>query len=95
VEYMAFRKPILGLTPLSGASADLLHRLGCPVIPPDDVPGIVHAMTELIGLWQSERLQVSNGFDQVAQNYDIRQTTQILNGLLEHYTQDVLRDTKT
>lgn len=94
VDYMAFRKPILGLTPLSGASADLLHRLGCPVVPPDDVPGIVHAVAELIGLWQSKRLKVSNVFDQVAQNYDIRQTTQILKGVLEQYTQDVLRDTK-
>src|SRR5262249_24088216 len=30
VEYLAFRKPVLGLTPPAGASARLLARLGCP-----------------------------------------------------------------
>jgi len=85
VDYLPFRKPILGLTPPSGASADLLRQLGCPVVSPDDVLGIAKEIKKLLELWQSNQLKVSEVFDQVAQTYDIRQTTQILKDVLDRY----------
>lgn len=83
VDYLAFRKPILGLTPLKGASADLLRRLGCPVAAPDDPEGIAQAVAQLLELWQRGLLTVSPGFDEVARQYDIRETTKQLDGILE------------
>lgn len=75
IDYLIFKKPILGLTPLQGAAADLLRRLECPVVAPDNVPAIAEAVAELFKLWQSGSLRVSAAFDQVAQEYDIQQTT--------------------
>jgi hypothetical protein len=82
VDYLAFRKPILGLTPLKGASADLLGRLGCPVAAPDDPEGIAQAVAGLLDLWHHGNLTVSPGFDEVARQYDIRETTRQLDGIL-------------
>lgn len=83
VDYLPFKKPILGLTPLSGATADLLYQLGCPVVAPDNALSIASVIEGLIQLWQSQNLQVSTTFDQVACNYDIQKTTRILDGVLE------------
>jgi glycosyltransferase involved in cell wall biosynthesis len=85
VDYLVFRKPILGLTPLSGASADLLRQLGCPIVSPDDIWGIAEVIKDLLKLWQSNRLKVSGVFDRVAKTYDIRQTTQTLKNVLDRY----------
>ncbi len=75
VDYLAFNKPVLGLTPITGASADLLQRLECPVVAPDDVPGIAAALQTLLDQWRSGALATSAGFRRVAQEYDIQQTT--------------------
>ncbi|MBI4644174.1 MAG: glycosyltransferase [Deltaproteobacteria bacterium] len=83
VDYLAFRKPILGLTPKEGASADLLRRLGCPVAAPDDPEGIAQAVAQLLDLWQAGQLGVSPGFDTAARQYDIRETTRLLDRVLE------------
>jgi glycosyltransferase involved in cell wall biosynthesis len=83
VDYMMLKKPILGLTPLSGASADLLRRLECPVVAPDDVPAIAGTVSELIRLWQAGELGVSPAYESVAREYDIRQTTRTLHEVLE------------
>ena len=40
VDYLMFGRLIIGLTPRQGAAADLLHRLACPVVSPDDINGI-------------------------------------------------------
>lgn len=82
VDYLMFKKPILGLTPLYGASADLLRRLECPVVPPDDVPAIAQAISNLLGSWRSGQLGVSPAFEGVAAEYDICQTTRALDGVL-------------
>lgn len=44
VDYLAFHKPILGITPLEGTSADALREAGCPIAAPDDIPGIAAAL---------------------------------------------------
>jgi glycosyltransferase involved in cell wall biosynthesis len=76
VDYLMFRKPILGLTPLEGASADLLRRAGCPVAPPDDPAAIAAAIAELMDRASTDALAVDAGFDAVAEEYDIRRTTE-------------------
>jgi len=52
VDYMMLRRPILGLTPASGASADVLRSLGYPVVSPDDVDGIATALRVAIDNWR-------------------------------------------
>jgi glycosyltransferase involved in cell wall biosynthesis len=86
IDYLIFKKPILGLSPLDGASANLLRRLGCKVVDPDDESAIAGALTELLQLWQSCRLKVSPIFDQVAREYDIRETTRTLDKVLRKYS---------
>lgn len=75
IDYLPLRKPILGLTPPAGASADLLRRLGCPVVGPDDVEGIGRAIEHLVAAWRRGDLQVSGVFDTVASEFSIERTT--------------------
>jgi glycosyltransferase involved in cell wall biosynthesis len=82
VEYLAFRKPILGLTPQQGATADLLERLGSPVAPPDDDVAIAAALSEILSLWRREALRIAPQFAQVARNYESRVTARRLDSLL-------------
>ena len=82
IDYLPLRKPILGITPLEGASADLLRRLECRVCPPDDISQIANAIKSLLKKWKQGTLGVSASYDQVARSYDIRETTQILNRIL-------------
>lgn len=83
VDYLALGKPILGITPLKGASADLLRRLECPVVSPDDVAGIAGAIHSLLEGKRSGPLGVSPKFSEVAAEYDVRRTTEKLADILE------------
>jgi glycosyltransferase involved in cell wall biosynthesis len=57
LEYLAFGKPILALTPRRGMSAGLVAQAGGVVVPPDDVEGIAQRIVEM---WrQFERGQLS------------------------------------
>lgn len=80
VDYLALGKPILGITPPEGASADLLRRAGCPVVAPDDVNGIAAALHNLVARWEAGTLEPPA--PEVVQQYDIRETTQALDALL-------------
>ena len=82
IDYLSFRKPILGITPESGASARLLRRLGCPVAPPDDVAAIASALTGLVRQWRTGTLSVGETFDAVAAEFDISCTTQRLHDVM-------------
>jgi glycosyltransferase involved in cell wall biosynthesis len=82
VDYLPFRKPILGLTPRSGASARVLARLGCPVAPPDDVDAIAAAVDDLLGRWRSGALRVGDSFDEAAAEFDIRRTARRLHDVM-------------
>ena len=82
VDYLVFKKPILGLTPERGAAADLLCRLGCPVAPPDDVAKIAKIISGMLQSWQAGTLGVSPVFASVADEYNIRQTVRGLDGIL-------------
>jgi glycosyltransferase involved in cell wall biosynthesis len=82
IDYLAFRKPILGVTPEPGASARLLRRLDCPVAPPDDVAAIASALSGLVRRWREGSLEVGESFDRVAAGFDIGRTTRLLHDVL-------------
>jgi hypothetical protein len=82
IDYLPLRKPILGLTPPSGASARLLRRLGCSVVAPDDVAGIASALRDLVTRWHAGTLHVADSFDPVAAEFDIRRTARLLHDVL-------------
>ena len=75
VDYLMFRKPILGLTPTEGVAADLLRRIECPVVPPDDGRAIAEAIKTFMDRRESGALPVAPAFDAVARDYDVRVTT--------------------
>lgn len=83
VEYLAFRTPILGITPVHGASATLLRRLGCEVAAPDDIDAIAASLRELATRWRSGTLTVGADFDRVAAEFDIRCTARQLADVLD------------
>ena len=82
VDYLAFRKPIVGITPTRGASAALLARLGCPVAAPDDVDAIAATLQRLVEQWRNGTLAVGPDFDRVAAEFDIRCTARELSDVL-------------
>jgi glycosyltransferase involved in cell wall biosynthesis len=85
VDYLAFSRPIIGLTPKSGASADLLARLGCPHVEPDDVDGIEAVLRATLDGWRRAggSLRLPAAFRAVASEYEIERTTSRLNDAIE------------
>jgi len=75
IDYLPAGKPILALTPLRGATADLIRSLGYPVVPPDDEQAIAAAIEALLLAQRQGRLRESPQHAAVAQQYDIRRTT--------------------
>jgi glycosyltransferase involved in cell wall biosynthesis len=82
VEYLPIGKPILGLTPRAGASADVLRALGYPVAPPDDPRAIEAALRALVAAKRSGALRASPQHAEVAAQYDIRRTTEMFAAVL-------------
>ena len=82
VDYLMFEKPILGITPLRGASAQLLGELGCPVAAPEDIAGISHAVSGLLEQWRTGVLAVGSGFRAVARRFEISLVTRKLDEIL-------------
>jgi glycosyltransferase involved in cell wall biosynthesis len=82
IDYLPLRRPILGLTPLRGASADLIRRLGYPVVAPDDEVAIAGQIEALLDLKQTGRLGPSPVHDTVTAEYDIRRTTGLFADIL-------------
>jgi hypothetical protein len=82
VDYLAFRKPILGITPLDGASASLLRQIGASIAAPDDETSIRIVLRDLLRRWREGELAVGPEFDRVAAEYDIRHTTAKFSGIL-------------
>jgi glycosyltransferase involved in cell wall biosynthesis len=81
IDYLAFAKPILGLTPARGSAAALLTELGCPAAPPDDPDRIVEALCGLLekvarGEKPHER------FRRVAERYEIGAVAARFRGVL-------------
>jgi glycosyltransferase involved in cell wall biosynthesis len=82
IDYLMLRKPILGITPPQGESADLLRRVGCPVASPEDVPGIAQAVDDLLKARELGSLRVSQDYHSVAAEYDARNTARLFDAAL-------------
>jgi glycosyltransferase involved in cell wall biosynthesis len=82
VDYLPFRKPILGITPDAGASARVLRRLGCPTAPPDDEAAITSALGDLVRRWRAGTLGVGAAFDEAAADFDINRTARLLDDVM-------------
>lgn len=74
VDYLGFNKPILGLTPYRGVSAEILRDLGCPVVSPTDPAQIAQGLIEQLASWQSGSVELGSHFANVAAAYDIHKT---------------------
>jgi hypothetical protein len=75
VDYLPLRTPIFAITPVQGASAALVTRLGGVIAAPGDDAGIRIALRDLLRRWREGELDLGRDFDRVAAEYDIRQTT--------------------
>lgn len=82
VDYLPLRKPILGITPLEGPTADLLRELGYPIVDPRDVAGIAQLIQELIE-HKGRRPGPSQGHEAVSRPYAIRETTRAFAAVLD------------
>jgi hypothetical protein len=78
IDYLPFDRPIIGITPPDGASADLLRSLGCPTATPDDVTAIASVIERLLEQWRAGALRTEEPFAAVASRYHISQTTALL-----------------
>jgi len=83
IDYLPLKKPILGVTPAEGATADLLERLGYPIVDPCDRDAIARAIADLIAAKAEGRLAPSPQHDAVAAQYDIRETTRAMARVLD------------
>ena len=51
VDYLMLQRPILGVTPAKGASAEVLQKLECPVVNPTDLKAITISLREAFRRW--------------------------------------------
>jgi glycosyltransferase involved in cell wall biosynthesis len=84
IEYLPLRRPILGLTPVSGPSSDLIRELGYRVVSPGDVTAIAAALRELLQAHAAGRLVPSLQHDSVAERFSVARTTRKFAGVLDH-----------
>ena len=83
VDYLPLRKPVLGVTPAQGPSADLLGALGYPVVDPRDITAIAAAVERLIEAHASGALAPTPQHDEVSRAFDIRETTRAFAAVLD------------
>lgn len=86
VDYLAFNKPILGITPTTGTSADLLGRLGCPVVDPENIAGIKEQIRFFIDAKRQNNLKLPLNFSTTAKQYQVENAAEKLNKVLETIT---------
>jgi hypothetical protein len=82
VDYLMYRKPILGITPLNGASADLLRKIRCQVADPTDVEGIMFMIRQAVSKWKAGKNQVPPDFNHLTKNYDVNEVGNAFNQIL-------------
>lgn len=71
-DYLALSRPILALTPLSGASARVLSSLGFPAVDPTDEAGIISTLREALWRWQQGQGATPVPSADVLRKFDIR-----------------------
>jgi glycosyltransferase involved in cell wall biosynthesis len=83
IEYLAARRPIFGITPAVGPSADLLRELSYRAVDPNDVTGIAEEVRALLQLHAAGRLVASLQHDSVAARFSVAKTSRSFAVVLE------------
>jgi hypothetical protein len=78
IEYVGFKKPILGITPLKGASASLIKRLGGIVVAPDDIAGIEEGVLTFYQKFKADGLSDYSYSDEDIASYNATNTAKTL-----------------
>ncbi len=65
VDYIAFRKPIIGGVVPGGASYEFLRRIGCRSVQPDDEEGFAQLLFETVENWPAAE-RIAGEYDRVA-----------------------------
>lgn len=84
IEYLPARRPIFGITPAEGPTADLLRELGYGFAEPDDVTAITDGIKQLLRLHAAGRLVASLQHDTVAARFTVAKTSRNFADVLEH-----------
>ena len=71
IDYLMFKKPIVGITPIHGAPADLLRELECTLADPNDIDAIYDILLKTINLWRKKELKVNLIFKETSINYSM------------------------
>ena len=78
IEYIGFKKPIFGITPLEGESASLIRSLRGCVVSPDDIPGIENAILFLYEKFKENKLSEFSYGDKEIEPYNAYTTSKRL-----------------
>lgn len=82
VDYLMLDRPILGLTPSKGASANVLRRGGHIVTPPGDVDALAAHLAELLVLHERDE-PLRSGLSGASEDFDILRTTEAFEAALQ------------
>jgi len=82
VDYLAFKKPILGLTPIKGPTAEILNKIGSPIINPNDRNEIGRVILEFLIRWRENTLEIINPME--AEKYNMKNVINDLDRLLQN-----------
>lgn len=83
IDYLAYGRPVLGLTPARGASADVLRETGGTIVDPTDPEAVARAISDLIDRAAAGRLAPDEASRQATGRYHIDQTTRALAAALD------------
>lgn len=76
IDYLGSGNPVLGITPETGTSADLIRRVNGLVVDPLNVEGITCALEQIYTAWRHDRsLQKFRYSQEFIQEYDVATTT--------------------
>jgi hypothetical protein len=82
VDYLMLKRPILGLTPASGASAEVLRSQGHPIVSPDNAHAIEIALFAAFNRWQARAgaaaIPVKAGVEQFDVHHVVREFEYVL-----------------
>jgi glycosyltransferase involved in cell wall biosynthesis len=83
IDYLMFMKPIVGITPLNGAPADVLRALDCLIADPKDINAIYDILLKIIELWKQKKLKVNKNFIETSSIYTMEAVGSEFNDLIE------------
>lgn len=83
-DYLVLRQPLLALTPIQGASARALGRMGFPIVDPTDEAGILSCLKQTFSRWQHGESATTVPSDEAIRCFDIREVVQDFEEAIEN-----------